>query len=368
MDKTRITEIFAELVKIDSPSFGERKMADRIKERIRSMGYVIQEDHAGTYYGGSAGNLFVKIPGNLPGGPILLCSHLDTVEPSKKKIPVFHPDGRITSDGMTVLGADDLAGVTQILTAVQEVTERKIPHRSLELLFPIGEEMYDKGTNVFDFSKVTSRQAYILDMSGAVGAAALQAPTILSFTVRVQGKASHAGFVPEQGIHAIAAMCQAITRIRQGHIDEDSTLNIGTIQGGTATNIVPEQCMVTGEIRSWSHDRALAILEEMSDIFCEEGKKAGAEAVVEHEVGVYAYRISETETAVREFQAACERLHLPGTLTSTFGGSDNNNFARFGIPGIVLSCGMEQVHSVREYIKTEELVRGAELVLDLITH
>ncbi|MEE1228340.1 MAG: M20/M25/M40 family metallo-hydrolase [Lachnospiraceae bacterium] len=378
MNREEIIHDFIELAKIDSPSFGERKMADAVKAKLSQLGIEVSEDDAGSHYQltdqdgnsrqGSAGNLFAKVPGTLPGGPILLCSHLDTVDPALEKKPILHEDGRITSDGTTVLGSDDLAGVTEILSALRIAKEKGLPHRDLELIFPIGEELYDKGTKVFDFSKITSKQAYILDMSGPVGAAALQAPSIISYQITVEGKASHAGFNPEDGVHAIAIASQAISKVRQGHLDSETTLNIGTITGGVGTNIVPEICTITGEIRSYVHEKAMKALENLAEIFRECAKEAGASIKEDHEIHIYAYKTGEEENVVKEFKASCQRLGLPGTLTSTFGGSDNNNFALHQIPGLVLSCGMSAVHSVHEYVESEDLIRGTQLVLDLITH
>lgn len=128
---------------------------------------------------------------------------MDTVEPAKGKKAVSHEDGTVTSDGTTVLGADDLAGVTAIYEAVRHLIETKIPHRPIEILISTGEELYCKGANAFDYSQVQAKEAYVLDLSGAIGAAAYAAPTLVSFAAKIQGKAAHAGFHPEDGINSI---------------------------------------------------------------------------------------------------------------------------------------------------------------------
>ena len=69
---------------------------------------------------------------------------------------------------------------------------------------------------------------------------------------------------------------------------------------------------------------------------------------------------------VKRFQRACETLGLPGSLTSTLGGSDNNILMLHGLTGIVLSCGMRNVHSTREYTCVEDLEKGAALVAELL--
>lgn len=364
----RMIREFSELVEIDSVSFKEREMADRIKEKLEELGFEVYEDEAGSHYGSEAGNVYGFLKGTLPGEPLLFSAHLDTVQPGNGKRAVAAEDGsgRITSGGDTVLGADDVAGIVEILEGIRLMRESGCPHRDVEVLFPIAEEVYTKGSSVFDFRRIRAKEAYVLDLSGPVGAAALQAPSLLSFCVTVSGRAAHAGFAPEEGIHAIRIMSRAIAKVEQGRVDEESTVNIGTIQGGKATNIVPETCTCQGEIRSYSHERALQLAAAVKDAFETEAKAAGASWKAEVNIDLTAYRTDEDAPVVRRFVRACGRLGLEAELTRTFGGSDNNNFAGHGISGIVLSCGMYEVHSVREYTTVRDLELGARLVAELI--
>ena len=255
--KQNIIEDFKQLVSFDSISFHERNTADWLLARLKSMGFSVEEDQAGAYYGGDTGNIFAVLDGELEGDPVIFCAHMDVVEPGSGKKSVLEKDGTIHSAGDTVLGADDISGILEILYGVQLVLDSGKPHKKIEILFTIGEELYVKGSDVFDYSKVTAKQAYVLDLSGAVGTAARRAPSIISVRAEIKGKAAHAGFEPENGIHAIFAAANAVSRLCMGHVDEETTFNIGTIQGGTATNIVPDCCVLTGEIRSYDHEKAL---------------------------------------------------------------------------------------------------------------
>lgn len=367
INEERIKKEFSELAAIDSVTFSERQMADRLKEKLRKLGFQVTEDLAGTHYRGNAGNLYGFLKGTLPGKPILLSAHMDTVEPGKGKKVVFHSDGTITSGGDTVLGADDLAGMIEILEGIRCVKEQKKPYRDIEILFSIGEEAYVKGTDVFDFNKIRANEAYVLDMSGSVGTAVLQAPSIISFQAVIHGKAAHAGFEPEKGIHAVSVMSKAIAEIKQGRLDEETTLNIGTISGGKALNIVPETCTCTGEVRSYNHKKALNYIDAAKNVFLHKAYEAGAVCEFSHKADVISYQIEDNNPVVKRFQQSCKNLGIEPKLASTFGGSDNNNFVKNGINGIVLSCGMYQVHSVREYTIIEELKKGAALVAELLT-
>ena len=363
MNRDRLVKTFQELTAIDAPSFDERKMADELTARLRKLGFVVSEDRAGEYYGGTAGNLYASRQGNIPGKPLLFSTHMDTVEPSRGKKAVLHEDGRITSDGTTVLGADCMAGTAAILEALTELYEEQACCRDLELLFFIGEEKHLKGSAVFDFTKVQAEESYILDLSGPLGTAAVQAPTLIDFSITVHGKAAHAGFAPEQGVHSIKIAAEAMTRIELGRVGDSMTVNIGYIEGGVkATNIVPECCRLLGEIRSYSHEQALGEMKRIEKIFQEEAEKAGGSCEADFTVPIQAYRVQETHPCVRRFRRACERLKFPVRLVPPFGGSDQSNLARHGISGLVLASAMEQVHSCAEYTT----VSGLETVTELV--
>ncbi|MDO5389583.1 MAG: M20/M25/M40 family metallo-hydrolase [Eubacteriales bacterium] len=366
IDEESIKKEFSELAAIDSVSFSERQLADCLTEKLRILGFAVTEDEAGKNYGGNAGNLYGFLKGTLPGAPVLLSAHMDTVQPGIGKKAVFTEDGRITSQGDTVLGADDLAGIVEILEAVRFLQRNQIPHRDVEVLFPIGEEVYVKGTNVFAFEKIRAKEAYVLDMSGKVGRAAIQAPSIVSFEAKIQGRAAHAGFEPQRGIHAISVMSKAIAEFLQGRRDGDLTFNIGTISGGEAVNIVPEICRCTGEIRGYDHRAVMACVEQTRENFMKHAHKAEAHCTFDYSINAVAYQIDKNASVVKRFEQSCKALGIKPELITTFGGSDNNNFVLHGIQGIVLSCGMFQVHSTKEYALVEELKKGAALVAELM--
>lgn len=365
INNERLINEFCKLVSIDSITFNERKMADYLIAVFDEIGIELTEDNAGKFYNSDTGNLYGYIEGE--GEPALFSAHMDTVEPGIGKRAVIHGDGKITSDGTTVLGADDAAGLAAIIEAIRTIKENKIKHRPVEVLFPAAEEVYTKGTKVFDFSRIRSKEAYVLDLSGEIGTAAIAAPSIISFSARVKGKAAHAGFSPEEGINSIEIVSKAVSEIQQGRIDGSSTLNIGTITGGTATNIVPQNCIIKGEIRSLDHNKAIALLENIEKKFRKYCNEYKAELDFKYTVNITAYEISQTSKAVQNYVKICKELNIPVNLISTFGGSDNNNFTQQGIEGIVISCGMNNVHSCNEYTSTDDLIKSTEIIFKLMT-
>ncbi len=364
IDRERITREFCELAAIESPSYGEREITDVIKRKLEAAGFTVKEDEAASKLGGSAGNIYAYLEGETGEAPILFCGHTDTVGPTRGKRAVLHENGDITSAGDTVLGADDLCGVTEILEAVRHLKEERIPHRPAEVVLMAAEEVFGKGAKAYDYEgwRLRSSQAYVLDMSGPVGSAALYAPSIIGWEARITGKAAHAGFAPEAGVSAVTAAAKAIAALSPGRIGDDTTMNVGTVRGGEADNIVPERCIVKGEVRSLDHEKAMDVIEHIRASFEEHAGDAKVEFITEPHLN--AYRIPEDHPVVKRFERACTVLGLPGTLTGTLGGSDNNILVLHGITGIVLSCGMRNVHSTDEYTRAEDLVKGAQRVAE----
>ena len=371
IDAERLLTEFQTLVSFDCESFHEGQIKEYLKEKLLSLGLTVSEDDAAEKLGSGAdgaGNLLGRLKGKEEGTPLLFCAHMDTVAPGRGKRALVRDDGKVTSDGTTVLGADDAAGLAAILEALRAIRENGLPHPDLEILFSAAEEPYCRGTSVFDFSRLRSRTAYVLDLTGEIGTAAVRAPSILSLEIEVRGRAAHAGFAPEEGINALTIASNALAALPTGHVSEDTTVNFGVISGGAGKNIVPSGIRILGEIRSLRHEAALEQADQIRSVFDREAGALGGRADVTVTEEIRAWRVDPDEYVVRHFDAALASLGLgKSTLVTTYGGSDNNNLAAHGIRGIVMANAMFDVHSVREYTDIASLTRCAELTLRLMT-
>ena len=366
INEKRQLELFKRLVETDSPSYNERKAADLIMSELASMGIPCEEDDSAAKLGGTAGNVFARIDGNVDASALLFSSHMDNVEPSCNKKFVLGGDGIIRSDGTTVLGADDFAGVSSILEAVRTVVENNLPHRTIELLFTPAEEVFCGGAEYFDYSRLQSKEAYVFDLDGDVGTACIAAPTIIKYTIKFKGKSAHAGFASHLGVHAIKAASAAVCAINCGQVDDETTVNIGIISGGKATNIVPDECEIVGEVRSFNHEKAQAKAEEIRAIAQAEAEKIGAKAEFASTVSTVAYDFSRDSSVCKRFANCCAALGIEPKFEPSFGGSDNNVFAANGLTGVVCSAAMYDCHTTAEWCKAEELHKAARLALQLM--
>ncbi len=371
ISKKRLLEEFITLADFDSESFYERDIAAYLFDKLQYLGLEVVMDNAGHLLmenRKAAGNIYGLLRGTGKGDPVLFSAHMDTVAPGKRKNVVVHSDGRISSDKTTVLGADDISGIVAILETLTVIKEKKLPHPDIEVVFFVAEEPYCRGSSLFDFSKIRSKMAYVLDLDGKVGRIANSAPTFLQFRAEIKGKSAHAGFQPEEGISAITVAALAISRMKLGRIDDSSTANIGTINGGTGKNIVPGYAVVEGEVRSMDDDKAIEMVSEITMKFEQAAKELGASVEVHVDEMLKSYYVREDSPVIKRYARALEELHYGyPTVVSTFGGSDNNTFHAHGIEGIVISNAMNQVHTVNEYFYMDELVKSTEIVLKLAT-
>lgn len=366
VNRERMVQEFLELVQVDSLSRQERKIADALKTRLSEMGLEVVEDKAGEPIGGNAGNVIARLAGNISGAPALLfAAHMDRVTPGLGIRPQVKDDV-IYSDGSTILAADDVAGIVQMMEAVRVLSEQSIQHGDIELLFTISEEGGLWGAKNLDLATLKAQAGYFLDGGGDVGTIIPAAPAQSKIDVTIIGRPAHAGIEPEKGISAIQVAADAISHMNLGRIDAETTCNIGVIQGGLATNIVPESIELKCEARSRDQGKLESQVKHIVDEFEAAAKRWGAKVEIDVQVSYPSMNLGEGDQVVQLAVNAVKSMGLSPTLVPTGGGSDANILNGKGLPSIILGIGMEKVHSKEEFIRIDQLVAGAELVLAII--
>lgn len=366
INQDRLVQTFLELVQLDSESKRERQVADYVKEKLINMGYTVQEDNAGAAFGGDTGNVIASLAGNAGGKSILLCAHMDTVVPGLDVKPVIK-EGVITSSGGTVLGGDDKAGIAAILEAVQVVQEKNMEHGPIQIIFTVAEEIGLLGANHLQIEALQPVDAaFFFDSEQLINKICIASPYHLDLTATFTGKAAHAGMEPEKGISAIAMAADAIYHMPLGRIDEETTANIGIIQGGRATNIVTETAVIRGEARSLVKEKVDKQIEHMADSCRKAAERFHGMVDVQIEEKYAAIDLDPDSLTVQIAITAARELGLEPKLVKSGGGSDANVFCGKGIPAANLGIGMNQVHTLQENIRIEDLAKGTEGVLKLI--
>ncbi|MGD8837758.1 MAG: M20/M25/M40 family metallo-hydrolase [Desulfobacteraceae bacterium] len=371
INKDRLAQSFVGLVKIDSVSKEEGALCRFLQTRLSRLGVETLVDDAGVAVGGDSGNLIGRFHGNRTVAPLLLSAHMDTVEPGRGVRPVL-VDGIFRSGGETVLGADDKCGIAIILEALACIVQDRRPCGPLELVFSVCEEIGLQGAKHLAYDQLTARMGYVLDTRNPE-VIITRAPAAHRITLQVDGKAAHAGAEPEKGVNAIALAAKAIAALELGRIDAETTCNIGIIEGGVATNIVPAKVVIQGEVRS--HDRAK--LSSVTDNIVQAFQKAvneskaerngfTAELSVEVALDFDLLAVPQDHDVVKLAHQAAANLHRKIYTASSGGGSDANILNQHGIAAGVLGTGCENVHTVQERVALDDMVRAAELLVEII--
>lgn len=370
VNRNRLINEFKKLIKFDSESFKELDISIYLLNKLKSLGLEVEIDNAGHILNDNpkaTGNIYGYLKGNVDGEGLILSSHMDTVSPGISKETIIDGD-IVKSKGNSVLGADDVTGIVSILEALTIIKENNLKHPDIEVVFFVAEEPYCKGSSLFDFKKLKSKNVYVLDLSGKVGTIAVSAPTIVSLNIQINGKAAHAGFEPEKGISAIVAFSNFISKIKLGRIDSNTTFNIGTVNSGNGKNIIPDYLISEGEIRGMNDKSIDGLLKTIEKTLDEETKALGASYKFEYKKDIVAYKVSEDSFVVKRYKDALKALNYgDATVVDTFGGSDNNNFNLNGIIGVVISNAMNDVHTTHEYFSINELIKSAEILLKIVT-
>lgn len=366
INRERMVREFMELVQIDSLSKQERNMADTLKSKLEAMGLEVFEDDTGAKIGGTAGNLICTLKGNKNVPAVLVAAHMDTVAPGLGKKARIEGN-LIKSEGATVLGGDDAAGIESILEVLRVLQERKPEHGDIQVVFTVAEEGGLYGSQNLDYSRIHAKYGFIMDNGGKIGTVAVKAPAQYKFFVTVKGRSAHAGLEPEKGISAIEIAADAITRMKLGRLDDETTANVGVIKGGSETNIVCDTVEIKAEARSRNEQKLEAQARHMRECFEEAARKFGGSVDINSVFLYPAFTISEDEEIIHILKRASEKTGIPLVLEATGGGSDTNNINARGIRAVDLSVGMDKVHSVDEQLDIDDLVKAAEFLLAAVT-
>jgi tripeptide aminopeptidase len=374
INRERMTDAVLDLVRIDSHSKEEKDVAVYLVRALSDAGCEVRVDDAGAKVGGNTGNVIARLPANTAdAAPLLLSAHMDTVAPGRGVKPVRETE-RIRTDGTTILGADDKSGLAVILEAVRAVGEHSLPHGELEIAFTICEEIGLLGAKHLDMTSFKARRGFVLDSTHA-SLLFTRAPSSDRFEFTVHGLEAHAGMAPESGISAVRIAAEAIAAMPLGRIDPQTTSNVIIVEGGAATNVVPNRCVVRGEARSLTDERLDEVTASIRKCF----QDAAARAAIES--GGKRVRAWVEETCEREYESmavaddapivrllvrAAEASGKAVKTASIGGGSDANVFNRRGVQTVNFGTGMREIHTVNEWLDLNDFYTCADVVLECI--
>ena len=350
----RMIKQFMEMVQIDSESSNEANFINYLEKEFQKIGAETIQD--------SYGNLIAKLPAKGCEGkdPILLSCHADTVKPGIGIEPVLE-NGVIRSKGETILGADDKAGIAEMLEALR-IAEVRPP---VEVAISREEEIGLFGVKNLDYSKLTAKKGFLLD-NDTLDTIIIGGPSYFTFDVTVKGKSAHAGMEPEKGINAIVAAAKAITALQIGRIDDETTANVGIIEGGIVRNGVPDKVVFKAECRSLKHEKAEKLASEMKEIITREVEAVGAKVEIDEKNLCKAVDIPESSFTVSLSKQALKKVGIDAKATFMTGFTDASIYNNMGIEMAVVGIGARNEHALDEHIFVEDMEKALIMVVEIL--
>jgi len=350
----RMIKQLMEMVQIESESGNETNFMNYLKPEFEKLGAKVILD--------SYGNLISKFPekGCTGKDPILMSCHGDTVQPGKDIVPVLK-DGIIRSKGNTILGADDKAGIAELLEALRIASVRP----PVEVAISRQEEVGLLGVKELDFSQFKATKGYLLD-NDELETIIIGGPSYYAIDVSIKGRGAHAGMEPEKGINAIQAAAFAIAKLNLGRLDEESTTNVGVIKGGIIRNGVPDNVSFLAECRSLNHEKAEKICNEMESIIREAVTKNGSEVEIFIDNKCKAVQINPDSEVVQISKRALKSVGIDATTTFITGFTDASIYNNNGVEMAGVGIGAKLEHSTDEHIYIEDMEKAKNMIVEIM--
>lgn len=357
---------FLDIATVDNPSGQEEEMIEWIQKWFDREGFDRAEldDHR---------NMLLRIDGE--GEWLLLNAHTDGVNTTVGKEPQF-VDGRFVTNGKTILSADDLAGVIAILHTLKFLKKNKIPHRPLEILFVSEEEVSGVGIKNFDKTSLKSKECLLPDLVGDVGRVGVDAPSKWVFDITFHGIPAHVKNI-DKGLSAIKVMAEFLHNLPIGQIDENTTLNIGTIQGGKGINVVPDKADIegsfkiysTGEVRGFDGPQCAHVIDLIEkNIKALEANHPHLKIDFNYRLVRQAYAIDTDCDLLQRLQKVTEELGISFEPVRTQGLSDGADLNGAGIKTAVIGVGYENAHTTKETMTLDSLAKLTEQLINFCSH
>ena len=364
INKERLLSFFETIVKINSPSKEEKEICEFLKKHLTDLGFECWEDNAAEITGGNSNNLYGLLKGDPNKKSICFNAHIDTVMPTLG-IKVINDGEVIKTDGTTILGADDKAGVAIALEAIQSILDQKISHGDIYVLFSVQEEIGVGGANCVEIDKLKTDYCFSFDSGRPVGSMVVAAPTHYNLEFKVIGKSSHAAH-SEDSINAIYVASKAIAQLETGMLDHETCCNIGIISGGTRFNIVPDLCEVKIDARAINEEKINNLVDKIVTAFENECQKSGAKLEKEIKCNYKGFDFDQDSELFKLAFNTVKETGVEPVIERTLGGFDASIFNSKGMKTLVFSTGYENYHTNEEYIVIDEFVKTTEIAFNLI--
>lgn len=363
--KQELEDIGLEDVSIDEHAYVMGYLPSNQEKELPTIGFIAHFDTSPDF---SGENVNPQIREDYDGEDVMLNTAQDIVLKVSEfpELKGYKGETLITTDGTTLLGADDKAGVAEIVTAMEYLVQHpEIPRPRIAIGFTPDEEV-GKGAHLFDVEKFGADWAYTMDGS-SVGELEYENFNAAGAKVVIQGKVVHPGYAKDKMVNALHIARKFGDMLPENEVPEKTEKREGFFH---QTGICGDVDKVTIELIVRDHD--LAKFEQRKQLLVDIAQKINDElgeqrVVVEIKDQYFNMRekIADKMHIVDLAKEAMEALDIKPLIKPIRGGTDGAQLSYKGLPCPNIFAGGQNFHSRFEYVTLESMERATEVIIEI---
>ena len=356
-------------VLIDDKSYVMATLPSNLDYEVPTIGFVSHFDTTPDFTGK---DVKPQIVTNYDGGDIVLNAEQNIIlSPSYfKDLLLYKGQTLITTDGTTLLGADDKAGITEIMTAMEYLVQHpEIKHGALKVCFTPDEEI-GRGADHFDVEKFGADWAYTMDGS-QIGELEYENFNAAGVKIRFKGKSVHPGYAKGKMINSMLLANKFINKLPKDETPEttknyEGFYHVTNIQGSIEDTLV--QLIIRDHNRKKFEKRKEYVEEVVAKINKKHKKQFGEDiAVLEIKDQYYNMRekVEPVMHIVKLAEQAMKELNIKPLIKPIRGGTDGSRLSFMGLPCPNIFAGGHNFHGKYEYVPVESMQKAIEVIIKI---
>ncbi len=362
--ETELKEIGMEEVSVDENGYLFATLPANTDKELPTIGFLAHVDTATDYTGT---NVKPQRHDHYNGGDLQLNADVVLSPKNSPELANYVGQTLITTDGTTLLGADDKAGIVEIMTAMEYLIQHPdVKHGKIRVGFTPDEEI-GRGPHKFDVDRFNADYAYTMD-GGPLGELQYESFNACAAKVTTRGTNVHPGSAKGKMVNSITMAIKfqemmpkvAVPELTQDHEGFIHLMYFnGTIENTTLSYIIRD------------HDREA--FEAKKSLFKEAEKAIKAEFgedAITVDLSDQYYNMAEKILPVKEIvdiaQTAMENLDIKPLILPIRGGTDGSQLSYMGLPTPNIFAGGENMHGKYEYVSAETMVKATEVIIEIV--
>ncbi|MGS4345322.1 peptidase T [Myroides odoratus] len=364
-----LKQIGLEDVTIDENAYVMATLPSNVEHEVPTIGFIAHFDTSPDF---SGANVKPQLVPNYDGGDIVLNKEQNIVlSPSYfKDLLQYKGQTLITTDGTTLLGADDKAGITEIVSAMEYLVQHpEIKHGKIRIGFTPDEEI-GRGAHLFDVKKFGAEWAYTMDGS-QIGELEYENFNAGYAKLTFAGKSVHPGYAKGKMINSILLANKFINKLPKDEVPQKTTgyegfFHVHTVSGSIEESVVE---LIIRDHNLKKYEQRKVFVEKLAKKFNKKHHKKFGGPIVTCEIGDQYFNMKQKVEPVMHIvdtaEQAMKDLGIKPLIKAIRGGTDGSQLSYMGLPCPNIFAGGHNFHGKYEYVPVESMVKATEVIVKI---